>query len=272
MPELPEVETVVRELRPLIVGKTIDRVEAIWQKTFVDQAGLSLSGQIIQKIDRRGKFIILVLNRSYLIVHFRMTGRLSLSNGQGDLSDLPHLRCLIQFKDGSRLLFEDMRKFGRIYHVKEVEEVLKNVGIDALDTHLTFEHFYDYLKNRKMGVKAFLMSQKWIAGLGNIYTDESLFLAKIHPEQTCDQISPGQGRKLFTAVQEILHRAVENMGSTISDYRDAYGNPGRNQLYFKVYRRAGKPCFACGALIEKKKVAGRGTHFCPQCQKLRGSK
>lgn len=270
MPELPEVETIIRELKPLLTGRTIKMVEPLWAKTFVDQAERPVSGQTIRQIRRIGKYILFDLDQSHLVIHLRMTGRLSIQNNQFELNDHPHLRCLIYFEDGSVLLFEDTRKFGRIYHVEQAEQVLKEVGLDAFDPQMTFDYFYSSLKKRKMGIKAFLMSQKWIAGLGNIYTDESLFRAKIHPEQLCSKISRKKAKELYDAVQYILQKAVENMGSTISDYRDAYGNPGQNQLYFKVYKRAGQPCFNCGTLIEKKRVAGRGTHFCPKCQKIRG--
>ncbi len=270
MPELPEVETVVRELRPLLRAKVVQAIETLWPKTFQNGAGFLPTGQSIRKIDRHGKYIILQLEKSYLIIHLRMTGRLTFQTAPLQKRQHPHLRVILHFSDGSRLLFEDTRKFGRIYHVTQTEEILKNVGMDALDAQFTFEQFYHSMHNRKMGVKAFLMSQKWIAGLGNIYTDESLFLAQIHPETPCAHISPSQAQQLFEAIQYILKQAVKNMGSTISDYRDAYGNPGQNQLYFKVYRRSGQPCFVCGTPIVKKRVAGRGTHFCPVCQKLGG--
>ena len=270
MPELPEVETVVRELRPLLMGKIIEDVEPLWSKTFVNKSHVQLSGQSIKKVLRRGKYIIFQLNQSYLIIHLRMTGRLSVKAGAIDRKAFKHLRCIIHFSNAEQLLFEDTRKFGRIYHVDSAEQILKDVGTDALDPALSFKDFYNILKNRKMGVKAFLMSQKWISGLGNIYTDESLFRAKIHPEQKCSTIGSDKAEALFRAIRFILQQAVKNMGSTISDYRDAYGNPGKNQFYFKVYRRAGQPCFECGTPIEKKRVAGRGSHFCPQCQKIRG--
>ncbi len=269
MPELPEVETVVRELKPLLPGRTIKMVEPLWAKTFDNRAELPLSGQTIRQIRRIGKYILFDLDQSHLVIHLRMTGRLSLQSNHFDLEQHPHLRCLIYFTDGSVLMFEDTRKFGRIYHVEQPEEVLKEVGLDAFDPQMTFDYFYKVLKKRNMGIKAFLMSQKWIAGLGNIYTDESLFRAKIHPEQPCSKIGRKKAKDLYEAIQFILQKAVQNMGSTISDYRDAYGNPGQNQLYFKVYRRTGQPCFDCGTLIEKKRVAGRGTHFCPKCQKIR---
>ncbi|NOX90438.1 MAG: bifunctional DNA-formamidopyrimidine glycosylase/DNA-(apurinic or apyrimidinic site) lyase [Calditrichaeota bacterium] len=270
MPELPEVETVIRELKPVITGKEIDSVTPVWFKTLVNRSERLLRGQRIEAVERIGKYIILRLSRSFLIIHLRMTGRLHFDPGNADLQvkeqGLNHLRLIVNFTDGSKLLFNDTRKFGRFYHVDDPHLVLQNVGDDALDPRLTAGRFYEMLKNRKIGVKAFLLSQRWIAGLGNIYADESLFRAGIHPERKCNTIDLVKAKELWDAVQFILRQAVENMGSTISDYRDAYGNPGKNQLYFKVYRRAGEPCFKCGTAIKKIRAAGRGTHFCPVCQ------
>lgn len=268
MPELPEVETVVRELRPLVVGKIIQGVEAIWPKTFVNRCNIPLQGQRIYAIDRKGKYIILPLDQSFLIIHLRMTGRLALNVGNRTetIQGMNHLRLILHFTDGSNLLFDDTRKFGRVYHVQNPEQILDKVGRDGLDPQWTAEAFYRMLKARKMGIKAFLLSQRFISGLGNIYTDESLFRAKIHPERPCADLSFEEAKRLLEAVRFILEQGVKNMGSTISDYRDAYGNPGKNQRYFKVYKREGLPCFTCGTPIRKIRTAGRSTRFCPKCQ------
>ncbi len=267
MPELPEVETVVRELRPLLTGRVIEKIEPLWAKTLENRSAIKPEGQKIIQLSRVGKFIFLEMERSWLAVHLRMTGRLAWkADGESDTVG-KHVRLIVRFKDGSVLLFEDTRKFGRVYHIDRRKDVLQNVGIDALDERLNARKFFELLKTRKMGIKAFLLSQKWIAGLGNIYVDESLFKAGIHPLRPCAKLSFAEAERLFAAVREVLQNAVKNMGSTISDYRDAYGNPGRNQRYFKVYRRAGEPCFECGTPIKKQRIAGRGTHFCPTCQK-----
>ncbi len=271
MPELPEVETVIRELRPLIVGKCIERVEALWPKTWVNRSEVPIDGQCIKAIQRQGKYLIFPLDVTTLIIHLRMTGRLAFApdakTNPAELQDLNHVRLVLHFTDGSHLIFNDTRKFGRVYHVADPAEILKNTGKDALDEDWTPELFYRMLAGRKTGIKAFLMSQKFISGLGNIYTDESLFRAGIHPERSAGSLSRKEAESLFESVRFILEQAVKNMGSTISDYRDAYGNPGKNQLYFKVYKREGQPCFNCGTPIEKKRVAGRSTRFCPKCQK-----
>ncbi len=271
MPELPEVQTVIAELRSLIIGKCIRKIETLWNKTLVNRSQKSLEGQCIRDILRKGKYLIFPLNESYLIIHLRMTGRLSFApSGASRIEEeqnLNHVRLIIHFSDGSRLLFDDTRKFGRVYHVDNVREFLQHVGRDALNGQWTPEEFYKKLQGHKTGIKAWLMSQRFISGLGNIYTDESLFRANIHPERPASSLTPEEARRLFDAIRFILQQAIENMGSTISDYRDAYGNPGKNQNYFKVYKREGKPCFVCGTPILKKRVAGRSTRFCPQCQR-----
>ncbi len=268
MPELPEVEIVIRELRPLLVGKRIQAVEAIWPKTFVNRCAFYLTGQRIQAIERKGKYIIVPLDHSFLIIHLRMTGRLALDTDHRTRSEqaMNHVRFILHFADGTRLLFNDTRKFGRVYHVQNARQILDKVGIDGLDPNLTTDAFYQMLKGHKMGVKAFLMSQRFVSGLGNIYTDESLFRAKIHPEHSCASLSFKEAKRLFEAVRFILEQGIKNMGSTISDYRDAYGNPGKNQFYFKVYQREGQPCLECGTPIQKIRTAGRSTRFCPKCQ------
>ncbi len=273
MPELPEVETVIRELRPVLIGRQIERIEALWPKTYVNRSKQSVKGQHIRAVQRQGKYLIFPLDKTVLIIHLRMTGRLAFAAAdRTDLEEtqnLNHLRLVVHFADGSRLLFNDTRKFGRVYHVDEAKEILQNVGKDALSEDWTPELFFKLLSGRKTGIKAFLMSQKYISGLGNIYTDESLFRAGIHPLRLSSSLSRKEAKRLFDAIRFILSQGVKNMGSTISDYRDAYGNPGKNQYYFKVYGREGQPCLTCGTPIEKIKAAGRSTRFCPKCQPLR---
>jgi len=196
-----------------------------------------------------------------------MTGQLlyfdHISNA--DLED--YIRIVISFKDRSVLLFKDVRKFGRITHVENVEKKIAHVGLDALDEKVTKKYFYDLLSKSSMNIKAFLLSQKFISGMGNIYTDEALFLAKIHPTFTANKIKSSKVTGLYKNMLLVLKNSIKNMGSSISDYRDPSGNEGTNQNYFYVYGRKGLLCKKCGTVIEKIKFAGRGTHFCPNCQK-----
>ena len=264
MPELPEVETVIKELKPALTGKTIEQVEVLWHKTFRALSPVSLSGQTIKSIGRKGKYIIFTLSGGYIIVHLRMTGQLLFSvNG----NDRKHLRLIFHFSDGNKLYFKDVRKFGRVYYTQNKQNILRNVGTDALSPQMSAERFSSLLKSSRMNVKAFLLSQKFISGLGNIYVDESLFRAAIHPASVAQKISAAKGKKLFAEIRFVLNFAVQHMGSTISDYRDAFGEQGGAQHFFQVYQRTGLPCFICGKEIKKIKLAGRGTHFCPACQK-----
>ncbi len=266
MPELPEVETVARELNKLIIGKTIKDIQAFWHKSFVNQSPIPISGQNIVLIGRKGKYLSIKLTQTALIIHLRMTGQL-LYNYNSD-TDANHIRTKIIFTDNTTLLFKDTRKFGRIYHVDNVNNILNKIGMDAIDPELDKNLFKALLKKSKLNVKSFLLAQDKISGIGNIYADESLFRAGIHPASITDKIPDNKIKNLHEHMLSILYSAIENMGSTISDYRDSYGNSGNNQKFFRVYQRTGEPCVNCSTPISKLKIAGRGTHFCSKCQKI----
>ncbi|KAA3617367.1 MAG: DNA-formamidopyrimidine glycosylase [Calditrichaeota bacterium] len=267
MPELPEVETVARELRGFVLNKQIDEIEALWGRSFQNETDVDLSGQTIKSIGRRGKYLIVNLSKTYLIIHLRMTGQVLYIDdiANADLKD--YIRVVISLKDRSALLFKDVRKFGRITHVENVENKIAHVGVDALDKRVTQAYFCGLLNKSSMSIKAFLMAQKYVSGMGNIYTDEALFLSKVHPSIPANKISNKNAANLYKNMRSVLQSSIDNMGSSISDYRDPSGNEGTNQNYFFVYGRTGLPCKYCGTDIEKIKFAGRGTHYCPSCQK-----
>jgi len=265
MPELPEVETIAKELREKIVNEVFSNVESIWVRSFTQEKGLTLTNRRIIAIDRRGKYLIFNLDKYYLVIHLRMTGQLIV--GASKPSRDRYLRLVFKFKSGKYLLFYDLRKFGRIYLTQNPENVLKNVGVDAISEVFTADKFSEMLNGKKSKIKSFLLDQKNIAGLGNIYIDESLFEARIHPETVINSLDDGQKNKLFTAIRKILFDAIDNMGTTISDYKTTGGGFGDHQEYLKVYQRQNQPCIICDSIIEKIKLNGRGTHFCPQCQK-----
>ncbi len=265
MPELPEVETVIRELQKEILFKTIISYSVFWNKTFVSDSEHKLNGLTINNITRKGKYIIFSLSQSFLIIHLRMTGNLLISDSMGNKKK--HDRVIFVFDDNSQLVFNDIRKFGRIYHTDRPENILSRVGIDALDSRLTPNLFYGLLHKSKRNIKAFLLSQEYISGLGNIYVDECLFRAGITPFTISANIRREKAHALLEVIKEILEFAIINMGTTISDYRDAFGNFGSNQNFLKVYQRGGLPCFKCGAPIKRIWYAGRGTHYCNVCQK-----
>ena len=266
MPELPEVETVVREIRPNITGKRIERLDLFWSKTFEQRFNMPLVGRTITNVARIGKYIICKLDRGSLVIHLRMSGQLLLNPA----APPAYLRVQMHLNGGILLAFNDMRKFGRWYLVQSEKELLANVGMDALDPEFTAERFVLMLKSSRMRIKPFLLSQRFIAGLGNIYVDESLFRSGIHPLSVCASIPATDAERLFTQIQTILRFAITHMGSTISDYRDANGKVGNAQNFFYVYQQQGRPCVRCGAIIIKQKTNGRGTHWCPDCQKMYG--
>lgn len=267
MPELPEVETVARELRDLIIGKEINDIQSIWHKSFDNRSSVCLEGQAVKEIGRKGKYLSIQLNKSALIVHLRMTGQLLFKLNHNDNCDT-HIRAKILFKDNSAIYFKDTRKFGRIYHVDDPDDILYKIGIDAIDPILDEGLFKEMLARSNCNIKSFLLAQDKIAGVGNIYADESLFRSEIHPISRTNKIPSKKASNLHNHLIDILHTAIQNMGSTISDYRDSYGNSGNNQKFLNVYQRTNEPCIKCSTPISKLRISGRGTHFCTKCQKI----
>ena len=265
MPELPEVETIVRELRSKISDEIFSELEPIWPGSIEAEDELDLEKRQIKEIRRKGKFILIELDKGYLLTHLRMTGQLIVQNSYPE--NKKHLRLLFRFESGKYLLFFDLRKFGRIYHTTQPEKILQNTGIDALSEDLTLNYFRRMVKGKSKSVKSFLLDQKNIAGFGNIYIDESLFLARIHPETRMSDLSKKEIENLFNRSRQVLKEAIDRMGSTISDYKTTGGGFGTYQNYLKVYQRQNLSCFECNTTIVKSKVGGRGTHYCPTCQK-----
>ena len=265
MPELPEVETIVRELREKIINEVFSNVEIIWSRSYVTENSVSLPNRQIMAIERKGKYIIFLLDKYYLITHLRMTGQLIVSDSIPENDK--HLRVIFQFKSGKYILFYDLRKFGRIHLTNNPNTVLKNIGVDAISEEFTPDKFLKMLKEKTTRIKSYLLDQRNIAGLGNIYIDESLFESHIHPETRVNDLDSDQAKELFQAIRKILYQSIDKMGTTISNYKTSGGGFGANQNYLKVYQRQNQPCLVCFSPIEKIRLNGRGTHFCPQCQK-----
>ena len=279
LPELPEVETVVRSLAPHLPGRRI--VSASFTSRFVTPGNRralarKLAGRTIQGIQRRGKFIVIALDRGTLMVHLGMTGKLLLEGTflDGTFSDLTfsdltqdtHTHGTFVLDQGV-LLYHDPRQFGRITWNTGLEwnADLERLGPEPLE--ISLEHFVERLRRRTARVKALLLNQRFLAGLGNIYVDESLAIAGIHPLAIASRLSVPKAAALHQAVREVLILAIEHGGSSISDYVDANGNRGWFQTLHRVYGREGEPCLACGTPIRKIIVAQRGTHYCPRCQR-----
>lgn len=271
MPELPEVETIVRSLDPRIRGRTIAATELLFPPLLRRASGAGLAalrGLGILGVRRRGKMILIECEgERTLVFHLKMTGRLDLAK-RGDPID-KHTRLVLRFRDGTdELRFHDVRKFGFCILVDGDPAVccgeLAGLGPEPLEIGL--EEFVAILAGRKGRIKAVLLDQSAIAGIGNIYADEILFDAGIHPETPASRLSKKKAGRLLHSMRHILELAIAANGSTLRDYRDAGGCPGGFQSQHKVYGREGEPCAACGRLIRRIRVAGRSTHFCPRCQ------
>ena len=266
MPELPEVETVVRTLGPHLVGRTITRAE--FRSRFVtpgdrDALAETLRGRRIESVERRGKFIWMRLDSGHLAVHLGMTGKLLFNGVEGaHTHGLFELR--FELNDGL-LVYNDSRQFGRIEFSEAVPRRIAALGPEPLV--ISPKDFVARLRARSTRVKPLLLNQAFLAGLGNIYVDEALFRASIHPNSSAASISRARAGALHGAINEILRVAIEHGGSSISDYVDADGRRGGFQDLHQVYGREGSPCPRCGTPIRRIVVAQRGTHFCPRCQR-----
>jgi formamidopyrimidine-DNA glycosylase len=258
MPELPEVETVVRTLQPHLPGRRI--LAAEFTSRFVtpgDRPALAkkFTGRTIQSLARRGKFIVMQLDQGTLTVHLGMTGRL-LMDGATD----EHTHGLFTLDTGT-LVYRDPRQFGRIL----ADHDLSRLGPEPLEVSL--EEFTTRMKSHKTRVKALLLNQAFVAGVGNIYADEILFAAQVHPLALAAKLSKPRIAAIYQAMREILGVAIQQGGSSISDYVDANGKAGWFQLQHQAYGREGEPCTRCGGAIRKITVVQRGTHYCPRCQR-----
>ncbi|MTD38670.1 DNA-formamidopyrimidine glycosylase [Erwinia sp. CPCC 100877] len=278
MPELPEVETVRKGLERLVVGKTIQDVTVLWAKIIetpeIEVFEHQLIGQTIQKMERRGKFLIFKLTDFDLISHLRMEGKYEVHETNDERTK--HTHVIFTFTDGTQLRYLDVRKFGRMVLV-EKDQGQNYKGILALGPEPTPADFKlaDFrlgLKKHHKAIKPLLLDQKLVTGLGNIYVDEALWEAKIHPEQPADSLKNKEVETLYYAIIDVLARAVEAGGTTIRSYLNALGEAGKFQIMLNVYGQTNQPCPRCGTPITKIKVAQRGTHFCPVCQTLKGRK
>ncbi|NLY56515.1 MAG: bifunctional DNA-formamidopyrimidine glycosylase/DNA-(apurinic or apyrimidinic site) lyase [Firmicutes bacterium] len=272
MPELPEVETIKRSLEPLILGQRIVASELLLAKALKlagpDQLSAATSQAVISELLRRGKHLIIRLDTGYdLIFHLRMTGKLLFEPQEAELPK--HTTAVFYFASQTKLVFADTRKFGTLHLVTsgdwERVSSLKGIGPEPLGADFTFDYFYAGLQ-RRTKIKPLLLDQTFIAGLGNIYADESLFRAGIHPERPAASLSKAEAERLYRAVRETIADGVEHRGTTVSDYLDGLGKKGTFQNLLAVYRRTGEVCPRCGRTIERIVVGGRSSHLCPGCQ------
>lgn len=262
MPELPEVETVVRSIAPHIVGHTILHAELLSHRVTRGSHSATtkaLAGATIEGVRRQGKQIVVQLSHGVLYIHLGMTGKL-LWNGVRS----KYARAFFELDHGT-LIFDDIRQFGRVEYYREMPAILSRTGPDALT--VSTSEFLERLKRHKSHIKPLLLNQTFIGGVGNIYADESLFAARIHPRTRAGRLSQARATELHKHMQAILKLAIQHRGSSISNYVDADGARGSYQQQHNVYGRTGEPCRRCGTAIKRIVLGQRSTHFCPHCQR-----
>jgi len=272
VPELPEVETVRVGLEPAVVGRTFERVEILDSRLVRPEEPLAvaaeLEGERVAGLDRRGKYLIFRFDSGrVLLAHLRMTG--SLRHARNGLAEDPHRRAVVRLDDGSDVAYRDVRRFGTwlLLEPGELEPYLAvRVGDEPLDALFTAARLGERLAKRRAPIKAALLDQRTLAGLGNIYVDEALWRARIHPLRPALTLDRNELRRLHTGIRAALQHGIARQGSTLRDYALPDGGSGSMQNEFKVYGRGGEPCDRCGTPIAKTRVGGRGTWFCPTCQ------
>lgn len=267
MPELPEVETIARTLRPALIGKTILSADLRWPRTLAAPSPTAfkkrLKGQRIESISRRAKFLDLQLSNWHLIIHLRMSGDLLVV--LGGYQPAKHDRLVAQLSDDTSLIFCDPRKFGRVWLVDNPALIFQDLGPEPLSEAFNPEWLYPALHRRRRQLKPLLLDQTFLAGLGNIYVDEALHLAKLHPLSQSDSVTKKQSTGLWQAIREVLEEGIRRNGASI----DWVYRGGDFQNHFRVYGRTGEFCPVCGTTIERLTIGQRGTHICPKCQKRR---
>lgn len=277
MPELPEVETVVRLIEPRLAGRSVVGARVRWART-VGKAGVAeferrIVGARVTRVWRRAKYLVFDLSRGgrpagHLVGHLRMTGRMHVEDPAWDAG--VHVRVSLSLDDGRVFHFIDVRKFGRLEFACDLDDAFAAIGVEPLSAEFTAERFHALLGARRRRLKPLLLDQSIVAGLGNIYVDEALHQAKLHPLASSLRVDSAAARRLHGAIRRTLAAAIEREGSSFDTfYRTPEGNPGSYQARFRVYGREGKPCRSCKTPIVKFTVGQRGTHVCPSCQPRR---
>jgi len=267
MPELPEVETVVRTLKAQILGERIRHVSVFWQRTVYESETFvsDLTGRQIVDITRRGKYLIFVLDRGYMSVHLRMEGRFFLTSLEAE--PLKHTHVVFELSD-RKLEFNDTRKFGRIqFSLEHPETALIQLGYEPFDERLTPAHLRALAKNRSIPLKTFLLDQSMVAGLGNIYADEVCFLSRLSPLKKVNTLTLKQWQEVIGIMRMVLSEAILDGGATVRTYTASLGITGRFQSNLRVYGRGTQACLTCGTPLKRLKIGQRTSVYCPTCQK-----
>jgi formamidopyrimidine-DNA glycosylase len=268
MPELPEVETIKNELLPHVLGRTIQGVDIYWDKMVrqpsVKEFRSQVIGQKINGLSRRGKYLFFHLSGgAVLVMHMKMTGSLLVNP-----SDTRFARAVFYLDKGVEVHFWDPRKFGKMWLDKDTDDVVSQLGPEPLDTDFTPHALAGILKKRSAPVKSVLLDQSLIAGIGNMYADESLFEAKVHPMKPAGELTKAEINRLYDAIRTVLRKALKKKGASVRNYIRPGGQPGTAHDEFRVAHGVGKTCPRCGTAIERIVVRGRGTYLCPRCQRM----
>ncbi|MBS4169196.1 DNA-formamidopyrimidine glycosylase [Parachlamydia sp. AcF125] len=274
MPELPEVETIIREMREAnLEGRTIEKAHIFWERSIAVPSPSAfckkIARQKILHINRRGKFLVFTLSEDTLLIHLRMTGKFLIAKKTDPITH-SHERVRLYLDDGRILRYEDQRKFGKWNLVSNPQEYLNQLGIEPLSVDFTLTAFKALLKGHQRQIKPFLLDQHFVAGLGNIYVDEALWVAKIHPLRRVSTLTQKETEALHNAIPLVLQNGIKNTGTSLGAARANYfsisGRRGTNQNQLNVFRKDGLPCPRCQTIIQKITVGQRGSHFCPTCQ------
>ena len=275
MPELPEVETIRLALEPHLVGRRFEHVDIqdprLVRPFEATAVAAELEGERVAALERRGKYLIVRFESGRaLLIHLRMTGSLRHA-APGSLDDDPHRRAVVNLDDGSDVAYRDVRRFGT-WHLLEPEEVgdylAQRLGQEPLERSFTARRLAERLEGRRAPIKAALLDQRTVAGLGNIYVDEALWRAEVHPLRPAGSLDPDEVARLVKGIRDALRTGIARQGASLRDYSTPDGGRGRMQERFRVYGRAGEPCARCGSPIDKIRAGGRGTWYCPNCQRL----
>ena len=269
MPELPEVETIKNELLPYVVGHRITGVTLIWEgivrQPSAEEFRSRMIGQEITDITRRGKYLLFSLSSSdLLIIHLKMSG--SLLIGQDSPQPPKYTRAIINLDKGTNVFFRDPRKFGMMQLVKDSNSIASKLGPEPLEPDFTPQVLAQRLAKRKAPIKAILLDQNFVAGIGNMYADEALFWARIHPLKAGNSLSSEEVERLHQAIQQVLWSAIGNKGASVENYFRPDGTLGTAHFQFQVAHRGGQPCPVCGTPIQRLPIRNRGSYFCPNCQ------
>jgi formamidopyrimidine-DNA glycosylase len=270
MPELPEVETVVRGLRAPLIGRTVTSAWLDWPNSLAfpspKEFAAQIAGQTFRRLARRGKYILAEMDTATLIIHLKMTGRLYVlpDDVENEADRWVHFR--FQLDNGHQLRFSDSRKFGRVYLTPDPQWVTGKLGPEPLDDAFTLDVFREQLARRSGLLKPLLLNQEFVAGIGNIYADEALHRAAIHPLRAANSLSVDEQARLYDGIRTALSAGVEHEGASVNWYRKPDGGKGSSQEHFRAYGRTGQSCPVCGTPSERIVVGGRATHFCPTCQ------